>query len=520
MAGHGYGPKLISLCVNVARRVGLRATEGVLQILFGWLGIAVSIPDWTTIRTWMQRLGVAAIEAPLERADDWVWLADHSNQIGLVSLKDGSLRVLKTIEWNGLSGMFLSPDGKYLGLDLAVEDADRSERDVAVLAIDGSREARVVSHPGRDLMMGWSPDGRHLLFASDRSGAPGLWALPISEGRTAGDPFLLKADIAPASLGVSKSGALFVVARVGIQDVQVAPLDIQNARLSGPLTSVVRSFVGSNIAPEWSPDGSQLAFVSVRNGSARNRVIVIKSFDTGKTREFDVAMGYFGSIRWSPDERSFLVKGSDLKGRGGIHQIDAQTGEMTRLSFTPGPCAGVPEWSPDGTKIYFWGGTDCPSREGTFLLEGDLTTGEQREILRGPSPRMMTLSPDGRFLAGIEGELGSKTQSVVVGGVGGGGEFSELLRLGEGRSVLSGGLSWAPDGRTLLVTTQGKTGREILLVPTAGSAPRKLEAPGLVPSYGAARVHRSGKQIALPTGENKSEVWVLENFLPGLSTAK
>ena len=348
---------------------------------------------------------------------------------------------------------------------------------MAVLAIDGSREARVVSHPGRDLMMGWSPDGRHLLFASDRSGAPGLWALPISEGRTAGDPFLLKADIAPASLGVSKSGALFVVARVGIQDVQVAPLDIQNARLSGPLTSVVRSFVGSNIAPEWSPDGSQLAFVSVRDGSARNRVIVIKSFDTGKTREFDVAMGYFGPIRWSPDGRSFLVKGSDLKGRGGIHQIDAQTGEMTRLSFTPGPCAGAPEWSPDGTKIYFWGGTDCPSREGTFLLEGDLTTGEQREILRGPSPQMMTLSPDGRFLAGIERELGSKIQSVVVGGVGGGGEFNELLRLGEGQSVVSGGLSWTPDGRTLLVTTQGKTGREILLIPTAGSAPRKLEAP-------------------------------------------
>ena len=82
LAGHGYGPKMIALCVNVARRVGLRASEGVLQIIFEWLGIAASIPDWTTIRTWMQRLGVAELEAPLARADDWVWLADHSNQIG------------------------------------------------------------------------------------------------------------------------------------------------------------------------------------------------------------------------------------------------------------------------------------------------------------------------------------------------------------------------------------------------------------------------------------------------------
>jgi hypothetical protein len=82
LAAHGYGLKMMSLCVNLARRVGLRATEAVLRIVFEWLGIAVSIPDWTSIRTWMQRLGVAAIEEPLEQADDWVWLADHSNQIG------------------------------------------------------------------------------------------------------------------------------------------------------------------------------------------------------------------------------------------------------------------------------------------------------------------------------------------------------------------------------------------------------------------------------------------------------
>jgi hypothetical protein len=82
LAGHGYGPKMMSLCVNVARRVGLRAAEAVLQIVFEWQGITASIPHWTAIRLWMQRLGVAAIEEPLEPADDWVWLADHSNQIG------------------------------------------------------------------------------------------------------------------------------------------------------------------------------------------------------------------------------------------------------------------------------------------------------------------------------------------------------------------------------------------------------------------------------------------------------
>ena len=79
---HGYGARMISLCVNVAQKVGLRATQTVLRIVFEWLGLEQKIPDWTTIRGWMQRVGVAALEESAEPADDWIWMADHSNQIG------------------------------------------------------------------------------------------------------------------------------------------------------------------------------------------------------------------------------------------------------------------------------------------------------------------------------------------------------------------------------------------------------------------------------------------------------
>lgn len=82
IASHGFGARLISLCVNVARKVGLRAAEGVLQIVFEWFGCDQRVPDWTSIRGWMQRLGVAALDEPAKKADDWVWMADHSNQIG------------------------------------------------------------------------------------------------------------------------------------------------------------------------------------------------------------------------------------------------------------------------------------------------------------------------------------------------------------------------------------------------------------------------------------------------------
>ena len=53
---------MISQCVNVAQKVRLRAAQIVLRIVFEWLGLEQKIPDWTTIRGWMQRIGVAALE--------------------------------------------------------------------------------------------------------------------------------------------------------------------------------------------------------------------------------------------------------------------------------------------------------------------------------------------------------------------------------------------------------------------------------------------------------------------------
>ena len=82
LKGHKFGRRMIRLAVNLARVVGLRPAERVLKIVWEWLGVQQQLPDWTTIRTWLLRVGVAALREPIEAADDWIWMADHSNQIG------------------------------------------------------------------------------------------------------------------------------------------------------------------------------------------------------------------------------------------------------------------------------------------------------------------------------------------------------------------------------------------------------------------------------------------------------
>jgi hypothetical protein len=60
----------------------LRPTVDCLLIVFDWLGVTERVPEWTTVRLWLMRVGVAALEEPIELADDWIWMGDHSNQIG------------------------------------------------------------------------------------------------------------------------------------------------------------------------------------------------------------------------------------------------------------------------------------------------------------------------------------------------------------------------------------------------------------------------------------------------------
>ena len=109
----------------------------------------------------------------------------RSSQIGLVTTADGSLRGTEVRGLEGHHADLLFPDGRDLAYDLPASDTSH-QRDVFVLAVDGSREIPLVVHPANDVVMGWSPDGKHLLFASGRrGGVMSLWSLAIANGKRA-----------------------------------------------------------------------------------------------------------------------------------------------------------------------------------------------------------------------------------------------------------------------------------------------------------------------------------------------
>ncbi len=461
---------------------------------------------------------------PYGWSPDGKWIAvriapkDRTEQIGLVSVGDGSLRVLKSIASSGSSRLFFSPDGRHLALDLPSEE-NPAKRDVFVLPVEGNREMiPAVVHPANDEVMGWSPDGSRLLFSSDRTGAVGLWGIPVSNGTPQGSAELIKAEIgAVSSLGLTASGALYFGSRIGGVNVQVASIDFATGQWLSPPVNPIPDYLGANFLPDWSPDGKFLSYVSRRGTSVRNQVIVIRSLQTGQARELRPQLRNFQRPRWSPDGRSFAAQGFDLKGRQGIFRIDAQNGEASPIVVPPlGGYFSVPEWGRDGRRIYY----RRPQTESNAFVERDLVSGAEREIIRRKYLGPVNLSPDGRWIVTVSGDESAQATTLIVIPVVGG-EPREMLRVKEPESVAFS--SWAPDADSIIVRKQLSVGSaggdfEHWQVPLSGGEPRKLNLN--LGNASPLRVHPDGRQVAYSSGNDVWEVWVLENFLPAAKSTK
>jgi len=445
--------------------------------------------------------------------------------IDLVSLSDGAMTTLKTLAWGPRPRPRFSPDGRWIAYSFA-PNRDSPDRDIFVLATDGRSEAPLVEYAGDDFVLGWAPDGKRILFASDRSGTVDAWIISAADGKPRGAPELVKRDIGSniVPLGFTREGTFYYGLQTGMSDVYLASLDPQTGRVVAPPKPVSERFQGRGSSPAWSPDGRFLAYLSNRRGplTARgSRLICIRSMETGEVREIATSLSFeVGApptrLQWSPDGRFLLATGSDSRGRGGLYRIDVRSGEVMPIvqggsvSFTP---QGV--WARDGKAIFY-------SRDGG-IWRRDLETNRETEIYRKPAGksegrgRNLALSSDGRWLA-----FGDHSVLVVMPSTGG--EARELISLrpgGEEGSV--SGVEWARDGGHLVFTI-GDSGMafgvapELWRIPVEGGPREKV---GLATQgWATLAIHPDGRQIAFTAGEPKQEVWVMENFLPPLEAVQ
>ena len=451
----------------------------------------------------------------------------ETTEIVLVSVVDGSARTIKTLHSHREASelkrwMNFSPDGRAVAYD-APQDGSRNH-DLFALAVDGRSEVPLVQHPANDRLLGWAPDGR-ILFASSRAGTWGAWAMPVADGKSAGAPELVKAELGAFQhgLGFTRDGSYYYSVSAWTNDVYLAALDSAARRMTSPKKLV--SHVGFGTSAEWSPDGQYLAYVSGTGWLYEPLVVGTLGIDTGRTSRLQLnGIERYGDQvfqhHWSPDGRYFLA-GGDVLGLSGFYRIDIRTAEVNLVVSDQVPRWSA--WSPDGRTIFTRRIAEARS---TVIVTRDPATGHEKELYRVAFPARLSnlaVSADAKRLAfaSFDQPRGTAIEFMPISGD----EAPGVLASIPARENSALALAWTPHSPDIVYAhgfadPERKPELGLWLISADGGVPRNLGLTMNALPFGVS-VHPDGRRIAFTAGtRRRAEVWVLDNLLPNARPAK
>ena len=213
-----------------------------------------------------------------------------------------------------------SPDGKRIVFNSDRDgnrEGNRNNDEIYVMDADGGNQRRLTDNDFYDTHPSWSPDGERIAFASRRDGHF------IGEFGLSSEIYVMDAD--------------------------------------GKNTRRLTNNRNSDWSPSWSPDGKWIAFSADRKGDDVNYQIYVMDADGGNLQKLTNNRVDDGSPSWSSDgERVAFV--SDRDGNWEIYVMDNDGGNLQKLTNNPRHTNGDPAWfgpafavSPAGKKFTIWG---------------------------------------------------------------------------------------------------------------------------------------------------------------------
>ncbi|MDQ1407139.1 MAG: hypothetical protein QOG55_2768 [Acidobacteriaceae bacterium] len=265
-----------------------------------------------------------------------------------------------------------SPDGQTLAFgrdSLGVQS-------IYAIPVSGGVEQRLTSDTAQKWGLAWTPDGREIVFAN----VGWLWKV----SRRGGKPE--KLEFGQDGFQPSISGNRLVYVHLKFNN------NIWRRGLNSFAASSPDKFISSTrmeSGPQFSPDGSKVAFESTRSGGYE--VWLCRSDGSGLMQLTHFNPSVTGTPRWSPDGQQ-IVFDSRPAGNSDIFVIDVQGGPPRKLTSEPSN-EGVPSWSRDGRWIYF-----ASDRSGNWEVWKMPSTGGSAVQVTRHGGFAGFESPDGRFL--------------------------------------------------------------------------------------------------------------------------
>lgn len=158
--------------------------------------------------------------------------------------------------WKSMTSPSWSPDGSRI----AFAASDGENTDIFVVDADGSNVLQITHDPAMDSYPSWSPDGTRIVF--DNAGSESLDSADLSVTQeiftvsaTGGTPVrLTHDDVGEKQAVYSPDGSRIAVSR--------GDAGIWIMRADGTRLRRVRGIEGNLFSPRWSPDGTQIAFLT------------------------------------------------------------------------------------------------------------------------------------------------------------------------------------------------------------------------------------------------------------------
>ena len=460
-----------------------------------------------------------------------------TGRIALVRVEDGSARFLKTLElgrvaYNQGIGMDLSPDGRFIAYSIPV-GGNAFNKDIILLSVEDLQELPLVEHPANEDLLGFTPDGAHVLFTSNRRGSTDAWMIPVSNGRAAGAAVMLVAGTGSIEpLGFTAEGAFYFATGGPEENLYIAELNPKTGQVVKVPQEPIPHLGNESHSPAYSPDGRQLAYVSNRGGRglAGRFVICIRSLDSGREREI-LPEYNFMSLKWSPDGRTLLARafdGSDRSAHSLLAAIDAETSEVRVIKKCEAARLDQTimefDWTKDGRAVFYV--LNTKSKNLSQLLVRDLERGSEKELYRAPTwaERFnISRSPDGRWLA-LMNYRGMEEKRRTLRVISADGKEMRDLTTFEDTYNGPAWTTWTPDGKHVLFPKydpkeEGKS--QLWRIPVQGGDIEKLNIE--MWGFYNLTVHPDGTRLAFSSNGpslKQAELWAMENFLPDRSSKK
>ena len=271
-----------------------------------------------------------------------------------------------------------------------VSQRDRNP-EIYVMDNDGKNQRRLTNNRAKDWSPSWSPDGKRIVFMSNRDGH-----VHAKHGWATYEIYVMNADgsnpqnvtdnpFDDRSPSWSPDGKRIAFTSNRDWD-NPQSIDIYVMDADGSNPERLTNNPTEDEDPSWSPDGERIAFSTRRDGHVENKfgityeIYVMDADGQNEQRLTDNRNNDWDPV-WSPDGKR-IAFASDRKGdvvSFDIYVMDADGGNPQKLVNNRG-WDSSPSWSPHGKRIVF-----TSERDGNYeIYVIDADGGNEQNLTNNP----------------------------------------------------------------------------------------------------------------------------------------